>query len=406
MPRRKRFIFKAFLPLGLLAVAVLALVRRRGDDWEYEQAEPLTEDAPIAPVVSRRRPAARFAYAAAFTTLFFAGASFTAGAGDQTARLMDEDAAALAELGDVAAGVEPTTVEAAPAEAAPVEAAPVEAAPVEAAEGYSVPVEAEPAVAAEPAPVAAAPVAAAPEAAVAESVAVASDTAYAQSAAPVDAAASNIVAPAPAKPTDVRAAATPAAAKPAKPRTPTKQWVVKRAGRGARRRARDRARGRPWRADDLAQPCPPRSDACIGAARTLVRQGSRSRLEAPRRRLGSCARRAPGAGEPDVGARDESRAQHAGRAARRQGHMEGRAGRVQPDDLRRPCRGTRRPVPVGRDRSARDRPRGREGSPDRSAARRRERVDLRLGPRGSRGRSDRRPRRSSCSATSPSGTIR
>ena len=126
--------FKAFLPLGLLAVAVLALVRRRGDDWEYEQAEPLTEDAPIAPVGSRRRPAARFAYAAAFTTLFFAGASFTAGAGDQTARLMDEDAAALAELGDVAAGAEPTTVEAAPAEAAPVEAAPVEAAPVEAAE--------------------------------------------------------------------------------------------------------------------------------------------------------------------------------------------------------------------------------------------------------------------------------
>ena len=74
--------------------------------------------------------------------------------------------------------------------------------------------------------------AAAPEAAAAESVAVASDTAYAQSAAPVDAA-SNLVAPAPApaQPTDVRAATTPAAAaKPAKPRTPTKQWVVKRAG--------------------------------------------------------------------------------------------------------------------------------------------------------------------------------
>ena len=134
MPRRNRFIFKAFLPLGLLAVAVLALVRRRGDDWEYEQAELVTEEAPLGAPVTRRRPAARFAYAAAFTTLFFAGASFTAGAGDQTARLMDEDAAALAELGDVAAGVEPaTTVEAAPAEAAPVEAAPVEAAPVEAA---------------------------------------------------------------------------------------------------------------------------------------------------------------------------------------------------------------------------------------------------------------------------------
>ena len=230
MPRRNRFIFKAFLPLGLLAVAVLALVRRRGDDWEYEQAELVTEEAPTAaPQATRRRPAARFAYAAAFTTLFFAGASFTAGAGDQTARLMDEDAAALAELGDVAAGVEPaTTVEAAP-DVAPVEAAPVEAAPVEAAAGYSVPdevvaVEAEPVVVAEAAPVAAAPVAAA-----AESVAAASDTAFEQ--APAQDAASNVVAPAPAQPTDVRAAATPAAAaKPAKPRTPTKQWVVKRAG--------------------------------------------------------------------------------------------------------------------------------------------------------------------------------
>ena len=227
MPRRNRFIFKAFLPLGLLAVAVLALVRRRGDDWEYEQAEPVTEDAPIAPQVSRRRPAARFAYAAAFTTLFFAGASFTAGAGDQTARLMDEDAAALAELGDVAAGVEPTTVEAAPAEAAPVEAAPVEAAPVEAA-----PVEA---VAGRgragcrrarsggcsrggapgPPPRRASPPRVTPRI---------------EQRSRQDAA-SNVVAPAPAQPTDVRAAATPAAAaKPAKPRTPTKQWVVKRAG--------------------------------------------------------------------------------------------------------------------------------------------------------------------------------
>ena len=42
MPRRNRFFFKAFLPLGLLAVAVFALVRRSGDDWEYEQNDPVT----------------------------------------------------------------------------------------------------------------------------------------------------------------------------------------------------------------------------------------------------------------------------------------------------------------------------------------------------------------------------
>src|SRR5687768_15409181 len=101
MPRRNRFFLKALVPFGLLVVAVFALVRRGGDDWEYEQDDAATEDAPQVTQAVRRRPAARFALAASFTMLFFAGASFTAGAGDQMARLLDDDAVALENLGDV-----------------------------------------------------------------------------------------------------------------------------------------------------------------------------------------------------------------------------------------------------------------------------------------------------------------
>jgi len=224
MPRRNRFFLRALLPLGLLAVAALALVRRSGDDWEYEQADPATEDAPQVLYVARRRPAARFALAAAFATLFFAGASFTAGAGDQMARLLDDDAVALAELGEIAAGREAATTEAAPAEAAPAEAAPAEAA--------AEPAVAEPAAAAESAAEAAAAVSAA--GAAPASAAAAADAALEQQAAPVEQAASNLVAPTPTQPSAEAEASAPAATPAAPPKTatpsrPTKQWVVKRA---------------------------------------------------------------------------------------------------------------------------------------------------------------------------------
>ena len=99
MPQRKRIFFRAVLPLGLLAMAA-AILGRRPDDWEYETADE-EEAVVVAPAATerqaapRRRPAGRFALAATFSTLFFAGAAFTAGAGDQAARLLDEDAAAL-----------------------------------------------------------------------------------------------------------------------------------------------------------------------------------------------------------------------------------------------------------------------------------------------------------------------
>ena len=77
MPTRNRNFLRMLLPFGLLAVAVLSFIRRRGDDWEYEMAE---EDAavravPVGTQTGRRRgPTARLALVAAFTSLFFAGA--------------------------------------------------------------------------------------------------------------------------------------------------------------------------------------------------------------------------------------------------------------------------------------------------------------------------------------------
>ena len=47
MPKRNRYFFRLLVPFGLLAVAVLAFIRRSGDDWEYEKAE---EDAAVRKV--------------------------------------------------------------------------------------------------------------------------------------------------------------------------------------------------------------------------------------------------------------------------------------------------------------------------------------------------------------------
>ena len=100
MPTRNRNFLRMLLPFGLLAVAVLTFIRRKGDDWEYETAE---EDAavravPVGTQTGRRRsPTARLALVAAFTSLFFAGAAFTAGAGDQLAKMLDPDDAAALE---------------------------------------------------------------------------------------------------------------------------------------------------------------------------------------------------------------------------------------------------------------------------------------------------------------------
>ena len=221
MPERNRKLWKALLPLGLLTVA-FAMLRRRGDEWEYGH-DTSTRDAPAAPHTprdlgpQRPRPAKRIALAAGFTTLFFAGASFTAGAGDLAVRLVDDDAAALAEQQAAGAGALGATL----AEAAE--------SPAEAAEP---PAEAvEPAPAAEPSPVESAPSVAEPEGA---SPQPAPSSAAATAAEPAPETASetpkSVVAAAPVDARPVAPAAAPPVAAPAKTRVPaTKKWVVKRA---------------------------------------------------------------------------------------------------------------------------------------------------------------------------------
>ena len=71
------------------------------NDWEYERRDVPTEDAPDvkALLIGAGGADARIALAAGFTMLFFAGASFTAGAGDKLVRLADDDAAAVLAAG-------------------------------------------------------------------------------------------------------------------------------------------------------------------------------------------------------------------------------------------------------------------------------------------------------------------
>src|SRR5687767_14035014 len=104
MPRRNRNFLRVLVPFGLLVVAVLALVRRKGDDWEYETAVEETAEycAPLGSHVRRRTPAARLALVAVFTSLFSADASFTAGAGDQMAKLLDDSATPAEEIAAIA----------------------------------------------------------------------------------------------------------------------------------------------------------------------------------------------------------------------------------------------------------------------------------------------------------------
>ena len=226
MPQRKRIFVKALLPLGLLAMAAASL-RRSPDAWEYERIEeevtgPELLEAPVQ-AAPTRRPARRIAMAATFSTLFFAGAAFTAGAGDQFVRLADDDAATLEEAANltgappVEAQPEAVTPEAAAPEAAPAEPTPTEAPVAEA------PAEVAPASAAETASPEAVETAA-PSTAAAQAAEPAAEPAPAAATAP-----SNVVAKASAA-SSSGASPQAAAPKPAPAATkPTKQWVVKRA---------------------------------------------------------------------------------------------------------------------------------------------------------------------------------
>jgi hypothetical protein len=230
MPKRNRYFLRMLVPFSLLVVAVLAFIRRNGDDWEYEKAE---EDAAVrkvalgSPTGRRRSPTARLALVAAFTSLFFAGAAFTAGAGDQLSRMLEPDDAAALEAGlsdaaAAAAAAPAATVEVAPATPEAVPAAP-EAVPA-APEAVPAAPEAAP-VAVESAP--AAETVAAPDA----SVETDAPLRAGPSAVVVSAPSTKPVASSPAAPSAV-AAPKAKAAKPAPTKTKAparKKWVLKRA---------------------------------------------------------------------------------------------------------------------------------------------------------------------------------
>src|SRR6202795_3042319 len=85
-------------------------------------------EAAVAPATPRHAFRKRLATSLVFSTLFFAGAAFTAGAGNQLAQVDDSSTAAPTVVVDTA--TVPAADNVTPVEAAPVEAAPVEAAPV------------------------------------------------------------------------------------------------------------------------------------------------------------------------------------------------------------------------------------------------------------------------------------
>jgi hypothetical protein len=138
---RKRHLHRFFLRLEALALTdVSVLWRRQASLTAAAPRPPMLEPAPQSapPPTPRPRPAARIAATVGFTVIFFAGAAFTAGAGDRVALLIEETG--VAEQVEAAAPAGPTLTDAAPAaEAAPApapalaEPAPAEPSPVAAA---------------------------------------------------------------------------------------------------------------------------------------------------------------------------------------------------------------------------------------------------------------------------------
>ncbi len=217
MPNRKRSSHRLFLAIAALVLAGIALVRSKREPVAVlrpPMLEPLPESAP--PPMPRPRPAAtRIALAATFTALFFGGAAFTAGAGDQVAQLI-EDPGVEIQTTEFAGSSDGPAEQTAPAEE-PLPAEEAEVAPASALQADdAAPAEATPA----PAPEPAAEAAPAPEAD------------------PVEVAPSTYE-PAPAAPeqtTSSPARAKPAATKPARkataanePAASNRKWVTVRA---------------------------------------------------------------------------------------------------------------------------------------------------------------------------------
>lgn len=143
MPERNRRTLKLLLlPLGLLLLAAVAW--RKGDpahgveSVRTPMSEPVTDPTP--PPLRTRSPRSRphsfgrLALVAVYTTLFFAGAAFTAVAGDRSVGLPEEDAAWTQETGPAPEATPEAAPEATPA-AEPTEPA-ASADPAPAADPY------------------------------------------------------------------------------------------------------------------------------------------------------------------------------------------------------------------------------------------------------------------------------
>ena len=252
MPRRNRHLvgLSLYLAGALTALAAFTLLRRRppAENGRRPMLEPATDPVPTPQPSPAPRPAARLALVSAFTLLFFAGASFSAGAGDRVASLLEgDDAVALDQVGAVAAGTE-----SAPAPAPEPEPAPAPA----------------PETASEPAAAPVAEAAAEPDTA----------TAVAPAAAPEAEEPLAPAAPVAAAPSEPAAADAPKApaSKPAK----TRKWVTARAQLAPARPAEVEHEGAQaatvWLNRALPDPTPPSARLTRSFARSLAHSAKRN----------------------------------------------------------------------------------------------------------------------------------
>ncbi len=251
--------------LAFLAGVTLGGARRqRREDDGAEATDvrpPMLEPAgdPLPPQQPRPRPAAlRLAVASAFTLLFFAGAAFTAGAGDRlAAALQGDDVVAADEIGAVAAGETPAAL-VLPADAE-----------TPAAEPVLVPAPADTAPEATGAASGPVPV---PDTVPDTMPDTVPDTVPGTE--PVTAPETTAPAPTAAvAPVKIRLAA----AKPAPRKAQTRKWVVKRAELAPARPAEIERAGEPtiWLNRALPDPTPPSARLTRDFARTLARTAAR-----------------------------------------------------------------------------------------------------------------------------------
>ena len=164
----------------------------------------------------------------------------------------------------------------------------------------------------------------------------------------------------PARPLPLRRRPRPSARRAAKA-SPAKKWVVKRAAAPPAKAPEVEVErgGEPtiWLNRAL-----PGSDSGVRPAAPRLREAARRQLEEPRRRLGRRARRPPRAGRAGRRARVGPRARRARSPDGGNRRLEGRARALRPDRLRRPRRRVRRPLPLRRHRGARQRLRRRRRS--------------------------------------------